>query len=108
MSAHKKYSRRDFLKIFSGGAANTLTQAAASVVPDSAPSPAQRQRLVAKNLANARAESDRESNAQCARCYAAFAADQNEILCAACRAQEEHGQALLSNLFPPHTTQGPY
>lgn len=106
MNDGKKYSRRDFLKIFGGGAANTVTHAAAAIVPDSAPSPTQRQRVVAENLANARAALDAEANTKCARCYAAFAAAQNEILCAACRAQEERGQALLSNFFPPHTTQG--
>jgi|GEM_PF-5962449 hypothetical protein len=105
-SGTKPPSRRAFLMLFRGGAANALAQLAASAVPDLAPSATQRARLRAENLAKAQAARESKPRvtetelplAHCARCYAEFAATDNETLCPDCRAAETKHQSLLAGL----------
>ena len=103
MSAHKKYSRRDFLKIFGGSAANATTELAAQLIPDTAPKPERAAQLRAENLNAARTKMYETPPAQnttrCARCNAEFVSENNAALCPTCRAQEQQTQSLLTDWF---------
>jgi rubrerythrin len=103
MSINQKYSRRDFLKLFGGSAANATTELAANLIPDTAPKPARAAQLRAENLSAARAklyETPPTQNAtRCARCNAEFVGENNAPLCPTCRAQAEQAQSLLTDLL---------
>lgn len=98
-----KYTRRDFLKIFGGGAANATTEIVAQLIPDTAPKPARAAQLRAENLNAARAKMHEtpptKNTARCARCNAEFAGENNAPLCPTCRAQEEQTHSLLTDSF---------
>jgi hypothetical protein len=102
----KKTTRRDFLRFFVGGTANTVNEVLVAALPNPTLGASDRQRVRSANVAAVqRALIDAAPDdplIHCARCYAEFAPTSDETLCPDCRALDAQRHSVFAELFHPH------